>query len=191
MGHRLTQIYTRTGDSGSTTIGTGERVAKDTLRVHLMGEVDELNALIGLILSHPLKSGHKACLEEIQHLLFDLGGDLAIPGRSTLAMAHVEWLERWMDFFNEHLPPLKEFVLPGGSERSAIAHLGRTLCRKVERRAVEFQREEPLPAYALEFLNRLSDFLFVFSRVLAREDRDSEVLWIPAARTLPEPSDLI
>ena len=131
MGHRLTQIYTRTGDGGTTSIGTGERIAKDDLRVHLMGEVDELNALVGLILAHPLKPGHRACLEEIQHLLFDLGGDLAIPGRNTLKLEYIEWL------------------------------------------------------------NRLSDFLFVFSRVLAKEDQDAEVLWMPKARTLPEPSESI
>ena len=191
MGHRLTQIYTRTGDGGTTSIGTGERIAKDDLRVHLMGEVDELNALVGLILAHPLKPGHRACLEEIQHLLFDLGGDLAIPGRNTLKLEYIEWLERWMDFFNDTLPPLKEFVLPGGSERSGLAHLARTLCRKAERTAVHFQRETALPAFTLELLNRLSDFLFVFSRVLAKEDQDAEVLWMPKARTLPEPSESI
>lgn len=178
MGHRLTRIYTRTGDSGMTGLADGSRLAKDSARIELLGELDELNTRIGLVLGASADDEYTDCLKEIQQLLFDLGGDLSIPGRSSIGPEHIEWLEGWMDYLNDQMPPLREFVLPGGTPAAAFAHLARTGCRNAERRAVKLGREETLGPEILTFLNRLSDFLFVICRVLGRKG-GIEHLWEP------------
>jgi len=176
MGNRLSKIYTRTGDDGSTGLGNGSRVPKDDLRVEAYGTVDELNAAVAMTLAEPLPDDVAGPLAEIQHLLFDLGGELCIPGMSLIQDADVDQLETWLDALNDALPPLKDFVLPGGSRAAACAHLARTICRRAERRLIELERRDGGCATAIRFLNRLSDLLFVISRVLARAAGD-EVLW--------------
>ena len=176
MGHRLTQIYTRTGDTGMTGLADGSRVPKDSARIELLGEIDELNSRVGLVISACPDADFIECLKEIQQLLFDLGGDLSIPGRSSIKDEHCAWLEDWMDFFNDQMPPLREFVLPGGTLPSAFAHLARTGCRNAERRAVQLNRQEPIEPEVLRFLNRLSDFLFVICRIIGRQG-GAEHLW--------------
>ncbi|MEN9680329.1 MAG: hypothetical protein RLZZ627_222 [Pseudomonadota bacterium] len=186
MGHRLTRIYTRTGDAGMTGLADGSRVRKDSARIELLGEIDELNTRIGLVLSAVGDAPFTVCLKEIQQLLFDLGGDLSIPGRSSIRPEHSEWLEGWMDYFNDQMPPLREFVLPGGTSAAAFAHLARTGCRNAERRAVQLSHEETMEPEALKFLNRLSDFLFVICRILGREG-GVEHLWEPNRTPAPPP----
>jgi cob(I)alamin adenosyltransferase len=187
MGHRLSKIYTRTGDSGATGLGDGRRVGKDAPRIQAYGELDELNSHIGLILAHGTPDEVSLCLGEIQHLLFDLGGDLCIPSRDSLTQAHVDWLERWLDHFNDALPPLKEFILPGGNRPAACCHVARTVCRRAERTVVALAKTEPVAPLAIVFLNRLSDLLFVIARVLARENGGQEVLWQPQRPKVPAP----
>ncbi len=180
MGNRLTRIYTRTGDDGSTGLGTGERVAKDCARVEAYGTVDELNACIGLVLATPgLPGAVRDSLTAIQHRLFDLGGELAVPGRDVLIAGDSLDLERALDTLNEDLPPLKDFVLPGGTPGGAACHLARTVCRRAERRLITLQRSDPVNPESVRYLNRLSDLLFVMSRVLCRVDGGSEVIWKP------------
>jgi cob(I)alamin adenosyltransferase len=179
MGHRLSKIYTRTGDDGSTGLGDGARVAKDDARVEAYGCVDELNACIGLLRAElPAAHAVQKMLGEIQHDLFDLGGELCIPGYTLLKAAQVDNLEQAIDGLNESLPMLKEFILPGGNRAAATAHMARTVCRRAERRVHTLaRREENVGALPLQYLNRLSDYLFVLARTLAREDGGSEVLW--------------
>ena len=179
MGHRLSKIYTRTGDDGSTGLGDGSRTGKDALRVEAVGTVDELNSLIGVVLAHRLPDAVKASLAAVQHDLFDLGGELSIPGRSAMDADHVRRLETELDGFNADLPPLKEFILPGGSPAAAACHVARSVCRRAERRVVALLRDEAVNEQALRYLNRLSDLLFVIARVLARADGGTEVLWQP------------
>ncbi|MDD1649967.1 MAG: cob(I)yrinic acid a,c-diamide adenosyltransferase [Methylococcaceae bacterium] len=186
MGNRLTRIYTRTGDTGSTGLADGTRLDKDTLRIQLFGELDELNSHIGVVLAQGAPVELAACLGEIQHLLFDLGGDLSISGRCSLLPGHITWLEQWLDYFNAPLPPLKEFILPGGNLPAAHGHLARTACRRAERTAVALGKVEDPGANTLAFLNRLSDFLFVACRVMARLNDGQEVLW-RTARPIPSP----
>ncbi len=178
MGNRLTRIYTRTGDDGTTGLGTGERVAKDCPRVDAYGTVDELNSCIGLVLATaslpPLIRG---TLTGIQHRLFDLGSELAVPGRDVILASDTTGLEAVLDELNADLPPLKDFVLPGGTPGAATCHLARAVCRRAERRVITLQRDEPVNAEAVRYLNRLSDLLFVMSRVLCRMDGGSEVIW--------------
>jgi cob(I)alamin adenosyltransferase len=178
MGNRLSKIYTRTGDDGSTGLGDGARVAKESLRVEAYGSVDEANSSIGLVLAVPaLPEAVRACLTDIQHDLFDLGGELCIPGHRMITSAYVERLERVLDGFNEPLPPLKDFILPGGGPGAAACHMARAICRRAERRCWSLARAEPIAPEALKYLNRLSDLLFVIARVLARHESGSEVLW--------------
>lgn len=179
MGHRLSKIYTRTGDQGSTGLGDGRRVAKDDARVEALGAVDELNSALGLLLTEPLPAAVHECLVRVQHALFDLGGELSIPGHRQLTADYVARLEVALDNLNKDLPPLKEFILPGGNRAAAICHLARTVCRRAERRAFTLARTEPVNEAALMYLNRLSDLLFVIARVLARQDGGGEVLWQP------------
>lgn len=177
MGNRLSKIYTRTGDDGSTGLGDGTRVAKDSLRVEAYGTVDEANSAVGVVLGAPaLPPEIRRCLIEIQHDLFDLGGELCIPGHAMIGAAHVQRLEKDLDGFNENLPALKEFILPGGGQAAAACHLARTVCRRAERRVWSLAREESVSPEALKYLNRLSDLLFVIARVLARADQ-GEVVW--------------
>lgn len=179
MGHRLSKIYTRTGDNGSTGLGDGTRVAKDDARVEAYGSVDELNACIGLLRAE-LSATHAAQqqLLAIQHDLFDLGGELCIPDSNLLASERIAALETDIDTLNSALPPLKEFVLPGGNRMAATAHMARTICRRAERRVCTLERaEEDVRLVPLQYLNRLSDYLFVLARTLARENGGCEVLW--------------
>lgn len=178
MGNRLSRIYTRTGDAGTTGLGDGSRVPKDHPRVEAYGTVDELNSALGVVLAVPgLPEAVTRCLGEIQHELFDLGGELCIPGHLAIGAAHVTRLEQALDAFNESLPPLREFILPGGGPAAAGCHLARTIARRAERRAWTLARTETVNPEALKYLNRLSDLLFVLARVLARHERGTEVLW--------------
>jgi cob(I)alamin adenosyltransferase len=177
MGHRLTRIYTRTGDTGETGLGDGTRVPKDSQRVHALGEVDELNSVIGLLLAEELPVGVRAALVGIQHDLFDLGGEVCIPGHTSMGETQVSRLEGLLDNYNRDLPPLKEFILPGGTRAASLAHLARTICRRAERALVSLSRAEPVGTTARKYVNRLSDLLFVLGRVLNRAGGGSDVLW--------------
>ncbi len=177
MGNRLSKIYTRTGDDGTTGLGDGSRVAKDSVRVTAYGTTDELNCVIGMVLTHDLPDQLRAVLDEIQHHLFDLGGELCIPGHQAINDEHVTWLEQVLDAFNADLPPLKDFILPGGTAAAAQCHLARTVCRRAERCTITLSQLEEIPPCAVRYLNRLSDLLFVLARVLARHEGGSEVLW--------------
>jgi cob(I)alamin adenosyltransferase len=179
MGHRLSKIYTRTGDDGTTGLGDGTRVKKTVRRIEAIGAVDELNSLIGLLLARELPNEIHNALTDIQHELFDLGGELSIPGRSAIVAPQVKRLETMLDEFNADLPPLKEFILPGGSEASAVCHLARSVCRRAERRVVHLGQEEKINATATQYLNRLSDLLFVLARVLNVHAGRTDVLWQP------------
>jgi cob(I)alamin adenosyltransferase len=186
MGNRLSKIYTRTGDDGTTGLGDGQRVAKDHERVEAYGAVDELNSSVGVLLAYStLPTAVSSCLTEVQHELFDLGGELCIPGSRAISAAQVERLEQQLDAFNQPLPPLKDFILPGGGPMAAACHVARTIARRAERRAwtlITMEASSPSPpsdvsSEAARYLNRLSDLLFVIARVLARHEHGSEVLW--------------
>src|SRR6202044_3320798 len=178
MGNRLSKIYTRTGDDGTTGLGDGGRVAKESLRVEAYGAVDEANSAVGMVLAvSGLPDAVRRCLTEVQHDLFDLGGELCIPGHRMIGAAHVERLENELDGFNEDLPPLKEFILPGGGPAAAACHVARAVCRRAERRCWSLARTESVPPESLTYLNRLSDLLFVLARVLARHEHGTEVIW--------------
>lgn len=185
MGHRLSRIYTRTGDDGTTGLGDGRRVEKDHARIEAIGTVDELNSLIGLVLAYDIPSPVSECLTDIQHDLFDLGGELAMPDRTIVPQEYAERLERVLDTFNADLPALKEFILPAGGRATASCHLARAVCRRAERRIVTLGRAEPVSANITAYLNRLSDLLFVIARVLARHEAGAEVLWRPARNREP------
>ncbi len=178
MGHRLSKIVTRTGDDGTTGLGDGSRVPKDALRVEAIGSVDELNCALGVVVSGGVPiAPARECLIEIQHDLFDLGGELAIPGTRLIEPARVAWLETHAEQFNAALPPLKEFVLPGGGAAAAACHVARAICRRAERRCWALARAEPVGSAALHYLNRLSDLLFVLARAFARAHGGGEPLW--------------
>lgn len=181
MGHRLSKIYTRTGDDGTTGLGDGARVPKDSPRVEAYGTVDELNSIIGLLLAYELPDPIRVSLTEIQHRLFDLGGELCIPGHRALTEAHVRALEQTLDQLNQALHPLKEFILPGGSAAAALCHLARTVCRRAERRVVSLSKSEDVSPIAVGFLNRLSDLLFVMARCINAHHGKPDVLWQRAA----------
>ncbi|MCG2634174.1 MAG: cob(I)yrinic acid a,c-diamide adenosyltransferase [Gammaproteobacteria bacterium] len=176
-GNRLSKIYTRTGDGGTTGLGDGRRVDKDSARVEAYGTVDELNSQIGLLLAQGLPEALAVILSGVQHDLFDLGGELCIPGMETLKGPRVEALELSLDQFNADLAPLKEFILPGGSTASALCHVARTVCRRAERRVVTLARAEAVNPVVVEYLNRLSDLLFVLARVLNHEAGVEDLLW--------------
>ena len=183
MGHRLSKIYTRTGDDGTTGLGDGTRAPKESARVEAYGTVDEANSTIGLVLSVPgLPAAVTECLTEVQHDLFDLGAELCIPGHRVITDADVTRLETTLDGFNDALPALKEFILPGGGPAAAACHLARTVVRRAERRVLSLARLEAVAPQVVCYLNRLSDLLFVLARVLARHERGSEVLWKRARR---------
>ncbi len=177
MGHRLSRIYTRTGDKGTTGLGDGSRIDKDSLRVEAFGSVDELNSIIGMLATHELPVAIATELVEIEHDLFDIGGELCIPGHSVVSDKQVERLEKILDALNEELLPLKEFILPGGTPAAAVCHLARTVCRRAERRVVSLAREESVSESGLRYLNRLSDLLFVMARSLNRTAGVDDVLW--------------
>lgn len=178
MGNRLSKIYTRTGDDGTTGLGDGSRTSKDALRVEAYGTVDEANSLIGLILAGDSVPQVVAdSLTEVQHDLFELGGELCIPGHSAVTQDFIDRLERDLDAFNENLPRLKEFILPGGSPSAAACHVARSVVRRAERRVISLSANEDVRPEAIKYLNRLSDLLFVVARVIARAESGQEVLW--------------
>lgn len=178
MGNRLSKIITRTGDTGTTGLGDGSRVAKDSPRIEAIGAVDELNSAVGLLRALPdLPAATNQLLLRIQHDLFDLGGELAVPGHKALTELHVTALEAAVEGLNAQLPPLKEFILPGGSEAAARCHVARTIARRAERRCWTLAGSGSSHDVALIYLNRLSDLLFVLARVLARHEGGAEVLW--------------
>jgi cob(I)alamin adenosyltransferase len=177
MGNRLSKIYTRTGDDGSTGLGDGSRTGKDSDRVNAYGTVDEANSAIGVLLAVQLPDDVRALLTTIQHQLFDLGGELCIPGHAAIHPADIDALEQHLDRYNDDLPALKDFILPAGGEGAARCHLARTIVRRAERETVALARVEDVRGEAVRYLNRLSDLLFVLARVLARADGHGEVLW--------------
>ncbi len=177
MGNRLSKIYTRTGDDGSTGLGDGTRVGKDSARVTAYGTVDEANSSIGLVLAAQVPEDIRALLTTVQHQMFDLGGELCIPGHAAIQSQDIDALEAHLDRYNEALPPLKDFILPAGGEAAARCHLARTIVRRAERETVTLARHDAVRPEAIRYLNRLSDLLFVLARVLARADGQGEVLW--------------
>ena len=177
MGHRLSKIYTRTGDDGTTGLGDGNRVRKDNLRVEAFGTIDELNSNIGVVISHDVPESIASSLTDIQHDLFNLGGELCIPGHTMIKPEATAKLEELIDSFNEELPPLKEFILPGGGKGAAACHLARAVCRRAERRILSLATDEEVNREAINYINRLSDLLFVIARVLSRHENGSEILW--------------
>jgi cob(I)alamin adenosyltransferase len=177
MGHRLSRIVTRTGDAGSTGLGDGSRVAKDDPRIEAIGTVDELNSTLGVVLTEPLPDDVRALLTDIQHDLFDLGGELSIPGHTAIGDTHVQRLEDAVEHYNASLPMLKEFILPGGTRAAAHMHVARTVCRRAERRMVAMGPTGDKPAQARVYLNRLSDLLFVLARTLNRAADAPDVMW--------------
>jgi cob(I)alamin adenosyltransferase len=186
MGHRLSKIYTRTGDTGETGLGDGSRVAKDHARIEAIGAVDELNCSLGVLLCEPLAGDVSDLLTGIQHILFELGGELSIPGYDRIQAGHVTRLERELDHHNATLAPLKEFILPGGGRPGALCHLARAVCRRAERRLIALASKERVSAYCIQYLNRLSDLLFVLSRTLNHRQGHGDVLW-QKGRTLEAP----
>jgi cob(I)alamin adenosyltransferase len=177
MGHRLSKIYTRTGDAGTTGLGNGARIGKDSLRVDAMGEVDEVNCIVGVLLCEPLDEGVRELLVGIQHDLFDLGGELSVPGAAFLKPTQPALLEKAIDRYNAELLPLKEFILPGGTRAAALAHLARATCRRAERTVVALAQIEPVSDAARQYLNRLSDLFFVLPRWINKAAGCGDVLW--------------
>ncbi len=177
MGHRLSKIYTRTGDKGTTGLGDGTRVSKDNERVEAYGDVDELNSAIGLLLTYNLPENINDKLIDIQHHLFDLGGELSIPGHVVTTNDRVSELEVFLDVLNAELQPLKEFILPGGTRSAAVCHIARCVCRRAERKTVTLQSTEAVNDASIAYLNRLSDLLFVIARYLNKIAGKSDILW--------------
>jgi cob(I)alamin adenosyltransferase len=177
MGNRLSKIATRTGDNGTTGLGDGSRVDKDSLRVQAMGDVDELNSHLGLLLSEDLPAGLREELFTIQHDLFDLGGELCIPGYMLIKLEHVARLDALLAKYNADLPPLADFILPAGSRAASQAHVCRTVCRRAERAIVTLGKAETLNDHPRQYMNRLSDLMFVLARVLNRHAGGGDVLW--------------
>ena len=176
-GNRLSRIVTRTGDAGTTGLGDGSRTTKDSLRIDAIGEVDELNSGLGVLLCEDLPHAVQTALLDIQNDLFDLGGELCMPGVEVIKDVQVERLERLAEEFNANLPMLKEFILPGGTRAAALTHLSRTVCRRAERAMVRLHGAEPVSDAARRYINRLSDLLFILGRVLNRAGGRGDVLW--------------
>ncbi|MCL2644295.1 MAG: cob(I)yrinic acid a,c-diamide adenosyltransferase [Betaproteobacteria bacterium] len=177
MGYRISKIYTRTGDAGQTGLGDGRRVSKSDARIHAIGEIDETNTTLGLLLTEKLPANVRALLTDVQHDLFDLGGEISIPGMNMVTTQQVERLEKAIDFYNAELEPLKDFILPGGSRAAALAHYARAVCRRAERALVALTETETVNDGARQYLNRLSDLLFMLGRVLNRAAGREDVLW--------------
>lgn len=177
MGHRLTAITTRTGDDGSTGLGDGSRVAKDSARVQAMGDVDELNSCLGVLLAEPLPEKIAQALAPVQHVLFDLGSELAVPGYLLMKPEQVAYLDTLISDFNAQLSPLKEFILPGGSRGAALAHVARSVCRRAERSIVALHHESAMGALPGQYLNRLSDLLFILARSINLLTHQPDTLW--------------
>jgi cob(I)alamin adenosyltransferase len=179
MANRLTKIVTRTGDDGSTGLGDGTRVGKDCLRVEVMGNLDELNSAIGVVLAEPIPAHVKAVLKSVQNDLFDLGGEICIPGRAALWEAHLREIDAQIETLREPLPALRDFVLPGGTRAAAVCHLARAVCRRAERSLVSLGRVEAVSALSIQYMNRLSDMLFLAARTLNAASGNAETLWKP------------
>ena len=177
MGHRLSRIVTRTGDAGTTGLGDGSRVSKTSARIEAIGTVDELNSTVGVALADALPDSIAALLTDVQHDLFDLGGELSIPGHAAITSAHIDRLEAAVEHYNAQLPPLKEFILPGGTRAAAQMHVARTVCRRAERAVVALAANEDVSQPSRIYLNRLSDLLFVLARALNRAGGSPDVLW--------------
>lgn len=178
MSYRLSKIYTRKGDDGTTSLDAKNRIPKDSIRVEALGTIDELNSLIGMILAFDVETADvKNALTQVQQDLFNLGGELCPPHHQVMTEEKVSQLEQWLDAWNENLPPLKEFILPGGNPKSATCHLARTVCRRAERVLVSLNNNEKINPEMLKYVNRLSDLLFVAARVLGKETESKEVLW--------------
>ena len=177
MGNRLSKIYTRTGDKGTTGLSDGSRVSKSGIRVATMGDIDELNSIIGIILAHELDTTTSETLTEIQHHLFNAGGELSLPGHLMIQDSHVKYLENQLDELNQQLEPLKEFILPGGNIAAAYCHLARTVCRRAERNLVLLNDRETISNTLLQYINRLSDFLFVMARHINKQKGQPDTLW--------------
>lgn len=179
MGNRLSKIVTRTGDDGTTGMADGKRVPKDDARIEAIGTVDELNSQIGVLLVEKLPQDVRDCFTQVQHELFDLGGELSMPDHPCMAEAHVKRLEQQVEAWNNDLPPLKDFILPGGCRAAALGHVARTVCRRAERRVVMLAKTETPSPLVLQYLNRLSDLLFVACRVINRAAGKSDLMWQP------------
>ena len=177
MGNRLSKIYTRTGDKGTTGLGDGSRTDKDSARIEAIGCVDELNSILSIVQACKVPESIHNCLTNVQHSLFDLGGELSIPTTIIISEDNSKYLENELDELNASLPPLKEFILPGGNLPAAHCHHARAACRRAERRVLSLSRKENINPASLTYLNRLSDLLFVIARVLARKDGGEEILW--------------
>ncbi|MBP8278227.1 MAG: cob(I)yrinic acid a,c-diamide adenosyltransferase [Propionivibrio sp.] len=180
MGNRLSKIVTRTGDAGTTGLGDGSRVTKDCLRIECIGEIDELNSTVGVLLAEELPDTVRPALLRIQNDLFDLGGEICIPGSAIIGEDHVARLEELAEQFNADLAPLRNFILPGGTRAASQAHLARSVCRRVERRIVQLGNTEAVSEFARKYLNRLSDLLFIFGRILNQSSGKGDVLWVQA-----------
>lgn len=179
MANRLSKIYTRTGDEGTTGLGDGTRSPKESMRIEAIGTIDELNSFIGILLTENLEIEIREKLENIQHDLFDLGGDLSIPGRVSMSKTQITNMEDNLDQYNSTIPALKEFILPGGSRAASLCHIARTVCRRAERCIVRLSRTETVVPFTITYLNRLSDFLFVLCRILNHQQGFKDVLWQP------------
>lgn len=177
MANRLSKIITRTGDDGTTGLGDGTRIRKDAARVQVLGDIDELNSAIGVLLVEPVAASARATLTRIQNHLFDLGGEICIPGHQVISEAHVADLDEATVQLNAHLPPLREFILPGGTRAAALCHVARTIARRSERSLVALKSTETVSPLPLQYLNRLSDFLFVLARTLNRDAGVADTLW--------------
>jgi cob(I)alamin adenosyltransferase len=178
MGNRLSKIYTRTGDDGTTGLGDGSRIAKNAMRMQVIGTIDELNCLLGMLRCElPADDPYHVHIVAIQHDLFDLGGELSIPGYQMLTGQRIDWLEQQLDEINQDLPPLKNFILPGGNTAGSACHLARAVCRRAERDMVALKQSDDINEAGNRYLNRLSDLLFVMARALARRNGGQEVLW--------------
>jgi cob(I)alamin adenosyltransferase len=177
LGNRLSKIYTRTGDKGTTSLGDGTRVAKDGLRIAAIGDVDELNSMIGILQTESMEANIHAVLEDIQHDLFDIGGELCMPGHAMIKPERVTALETQLDAWNDTLEPLKEFILPGGGSAAAYCHLARTICRRTERQMNSLNSHEKITEISLQYINRLSDLLFVLCRILNKNAGVPDVHW--------------
>jgi cob(I)alamin adenosyltransferase len=178
MGHRLSKIYTRTGDDGLTQVEPKNRIPKNCARIEALGTVDELNCAIGLTLAHGVNhAGVKECLTQVQHDLFNLGGELCPPHYPVITDEKISQLEQTIDEWNDSLPPLKEFILPGGNLTTASCHLARAICRRAERCLITLHQEENMRLEIIRYINRLSDLLFVAARILAKTNDLTEVLW--------------
>jgi cob(I)alamin adenosyltransferase len=190
MGHRLSKIITRTGDAGTTGLGDGSRVAKTSLRIQAIGDVDELNSALGLLLAEPdLPEAARDALLGVQHDLFDLGGELCVPGAEVIGVSQVERLEDVSERFNANLPRLKEFILPGGHRAAALAHLARAICRRAERAIARLGETESVRVETRRYINRLSDLLFILGRFLNHAAGREDVLWRRGCRASGEASD--